>query len=328
MISRRQLRIKALQILYAYYKTGSSDVAKAEKELLFSINKAYDLYHYIFVLIIDIANLAESRIELSKKKLKPTAEDLNPNTRFINSNLLEQIRNTEQLNRYINAKKLNWANYPELIKDLLTSIQKNEDYIAFMNSEKVNFSDEKKLLISILTNVVYPNESLESVLEEQSIYWTDDLEYIISMVIKTLKIYRENGSAHDPLLDLFKNPDNSKIPEDKQFVIDLLRKTILNKDSYTEFIKSNTKNWDLDRIAFMDILIMQMAICEFINFPSIPTKVTLNEYLEISKLYSTNKSSVFINGVLDKVVMQLRKQNMINKTGRGLIGEKNESPEK
>ena len=328
MISRRQLRIKALQILYAYYKTGSSDIAKAEKGLLFSINKAYDLYHYIFILIIDIANLAESRIELSKKKLKPTAEDLNPNTRFINSNLLDQIRNTEQLNRYINAKKLNWANYPELIKDLFNSIQKNEDYLEFMNAETVNFSDEKKLFVSILTNVVYPNESLESVLEEQSIYWTDDLEYIISMVIKTLKKYRENGSAHDPLLDLFKNADNSKIPEDKQFVIDLLRKTILSKDSYVEFIKSNTKNWDLDRIAFMDILIMQMAICEFINFPSIPTKVTLNEYLEISKLYSTNKSSVFINGVLDKIVMQLRKENMIKKTGRGLIGEKNESPEK
>ncbi|MCF8226655.1 MAG: transcription antitermination factor NusB [Bacteroidales bacterium] len=321
MISRRQLRIKAMQALYSFYKRGDGEVALTEKELLFNINKAYDLYHYILLLILEIADYAESRIDLAKKKYVPSEEDLNPNKRFIESNLIQQIRHSEQLLRYIDVKKLSWVNYPELKKELYHNFINEPAFKEFMEADDISFSDEKKLLTNLLANVVYPNESLEGVLEEQSIYWLDDLEYMISMVIKTLKRFNEDGSQKQPLLDLFKNPDNRKIPEDKEFAIELFRRSIANRSEYVEYIKSNTKNWDLERIAFMDILIMQMAITEFINFPSIPTKVTLNEYLEISKLYSTSKSSVFINGVLDKVVDQLRKNKKIQKSGRGLIGE-------
>ncbi len=321
MISRRQLRIKTLQTLYAYYNKEDVQVSKAEKELLYNINKAYDLYHSIFILFIDIANYSESRIELARKKHVPSDEDLQPNTRFIDTNLIEQFRNCDQLIRYVEIKKISWANYPVLIKELYQEISAYDRFIEFMQADKVSFSDEIKLFTHLLTDVIYPNESLEQVLEEQSIYWTDDLEYMISMVIKTLKRFREDGQQKNPLLDLFKNSDNRKVPEDKGFALDLLRKSIANREEYIGYIRSNTKNWDLERIAFMDILIMQMAITEFIGFESIPTKVTLNEYLDISKIYSTSKSNLFINGVLDKVASQLKENNKIKKTGRGLIGE-------
>jgi N utilization substance protein B len=321
MISRRQLRIKTLQTLYAYYNNEDGQVSKAEKELLYNINKAYDLYHSIFVLFIDIANYAESRIDLARNKRLPSNEDLHPNTRFLDSNLIEQFRHCDQLIRYVELKKISWVNYPELIKELHQKILADVGFIEFMEAEKVTFSDEVKLFAHILTDIVYPNENLEQVLEEQSIYWNDDLEYIISMVIKTLKRFKSDGREKMPLLELYKNPDGRNVPEDKAFAIDLLRKSIANREEYVGYIKENTKNWDLDRIAFMDILIMQMAIAEFIGFESIPTKVTLNEYLEISKIYSTNKSSVFINGVLDKVASQLKESKKIIKTGRGLIGE-------
>ena len=321
MISRRQLRIKTLQTLYAYYNKEDGQVSKAEKELLYSINKAHDLYHSIFILFIDIANYSESRIELALKKHMPSDEDLQPNTRFIDSNLIEQFRNCEQLTRYVEIKKISWANYPELIKDIYQEISEYDRFIEFMHADSVSFSDEIKLFTHLLTDVIYPNESLEQVLEEQSIYWSDDLEYMISMVIKTLKRFREDGQQKNPLLDLFKNPDNRKEPEDKVFAIELLRKSIANREEYTGYIRTNTKNLDLERIALMDILIMQMAIAEFIGFESIPTKVTLNEYLDISKIYSTSKSNLFINGVLDKIASQLKENNKIKKAGRGLIGE-------
>lgn len=321
MISRRQLRIKALQTLYAYYNGKDGEVSKAEKELLFNINKAYDLYHAMFVLIIEIANYAESRIDLARKKLVPSQKDLDPNTRFIDAKLIQQFRDCDQLIRYVNAKKITWVNYPDLIKELYQLFTEDEQFVAFMEAETVSYADEIKLLTHLFTDIIYPNDNLEQVLEEQSIYWTDDLEYMISMVIKTLKRFKEDDSHTEPLLELFKNPDNLKVPEDKEFAIELFRKSILNHDEYMEYIKTNTTNWDLERIAFLDILIMQMAITEFIGFPSVPIKVTLNEYLEISKLYSTSKSNVFINGVLDKVAGKLRESKKIKKSGRGLIGE-------
>lgn len=328
MISRRQIRIKTLQTLYAYYNSEDRQVSKAEKELLFNINKAYDLYHSIFVLLIEIANYAESRIDLARKKLVPSDQDLHPNTRFIDSRLIEQFRNCDQLLRYIDVKKISWVNYPELIRELHTNITEDEHFREFMSAEHVSFTDEIKLFNHLLTAIIYSNEHLEQVLEEQSIYWTDDLEYMISMVIKTLKRFREDGKQKNPLLPLYKPTEGADTPEDKDFALKLLRKSIANKEEYIGYIKGNTKNWDLDRIAFMDILIMQMAIAEFIGFPSIPTKVTMNEYLEVSKAYSTSKSNVFINGVLDKVAIQLKESGKIRKSGRGLIGEFDDRPQK
>jgi N utilization substance protein B len=316
MISRRQLRIKALQSLYAYYKTGAEDMQLSEKELHFNIEKAYELYHYLLLLIIDVVLYAESRIEIGRNKRIPTQQDLNPNTRFLENKLIEQLRNNEHLLRFVDQHKLNWVNHPELIKDVYNRLLESEEYAAYMEAEeKPGYAEDKRLLTFIYTHLIYSSELLYSILEEQSIFWNDDLEFIISMVVKTFKKFREEDGPEKPLLVLYKNK------EDRDYVVKLYRQSILHRDEYVEYIKENTRNWDLDRIAFMDILIMQIAIAELVAFPSIPTKVTLNEYLEISKFYSTSKSNIFINGVLDKVVMQLKEGKKIVKSGRGLIGE-------
>lgn len=315
MISRRQLRIKVLQSLYAYYKTGGEDMRRSEKELHFNIEKAYELYHYLLLLMIDVVLYAESRIDLARNKRIPTEEDLNPNTRFIENMLIEQLRNNAHLLKFVDQHKLNWVNHPELIKEVYNRLIESEDYKAYMSAEEHAYADDKRLVTFIFTHIVYSSELLHSILEEQSIFWNDDLEFITSMIVKTIKKFKEEDGADKALMELYKNQ------EDKDYVVKLYRQTILHRDEYVEYVKVNTRNWDLDRIAFMDILIMQIAITELVAFPSIPTKVSLNEYLEISKFYSTSKSNVFINGVLDKVVMQLKEGKKIVKTGRGLIGE-------
>jgi N utilization substance protein B len=315
MISRRQLRIKALQSLYAYYTTGREDMMRSEKELHINIEKAYELYHYLLLLVIDVNIYAESRIEIAKNKRIPTHEDLHPNTRFINNRLVDQLRNNRQLLRYVDQHKLNWVNYPELIREIYTRLVESEDYEAYMDTPEDGYAEDKRLVTYLYTHIIFTSERLDSILEEQSIFWNDDLEFITSMIVKTFKKFKEEDGPEKALMDLYKNR------EDEDFVVKLFRQTILHREEYVEYIKQNTRNWDLERIAFMDMLIMQIAIAELIAFPSIPTKVTLNEYLDISKFYSTSKSNVFINGVLDKVLMQLKEEKKIAKTGRGLIGE-------
>ncbi|NOR33827.1 MAG: transcription antitermination factor NusB, partial [Bacteroidales bacterium] len=211
--------------------------------------------------------------------------------------------------------KLNWVNHPELIKEVYTRLIESEECVAYMNAEEHGYAEDKRLVTFIYTHIIFSSERLDSIMEEQSIYWNDDLEFITGMIVKTFKKFKEEDGPDKPLMDLYKNK------EDSDYVVKLYRQTILHREEYVEYVKLNTRNWDLERIAFMDILIMQIAIAELVAFPSIPTKVTLNEYLEISKFYSTSKSSIFINGVLDKVVMQLKEEKKIIKKGRGLIGE-------
>jgi len=315
MISRRLLRIKALQTLYAYYKAGREEMGRSEKELHINIDKTFELYHYLLLLIIDVSLYAESRIEIARNKRIPTSEDINPNTRFLDNRLVDQIRNNDSLLRYVDQYKLNWSFYPELIKDIYLKVIECEEYAAYMQNEECSYANDKKLITQIYTNIIFPNELLSSILEEQSIYWNDDLEFITNMIVKTFRKFKESDGPGRSLMTLYKND------EDRDYVVRLFRQTILNRDEYVEYIKINTRNWDLERIAFMDILIMQMAIAELVAFPSIPTKVSLNEFLEISKFYSTTKSNIFINGVLDKVLLQLKEEKKVQKAGRGLVGE-------
>lgn len=315
MISRRLLRIKVLQVIYAYYKSGDPDLKVSEKELFFSINKAYDLFYYLLLLVVDVSDYAESRIEIARNKRIPSNEDLNPNTRFIDNSLLYQLRTNRQFKTYIETRKLSWVNHPELIKDLYVRFLEHPEYQEYMTAEDVDYSQEKKLILRFFNDIVIPSDNLAQILEEQSIYWNDDLEFVISMVIKSLKRFRKDSDESMELPDLFKND------EDKEFVKLLFRKAANYRELSMKLIEDKANNWDLDRIAFMDLLIMQLAITEMMEFESIPTKVTLNEYLEIAKYYSTEKSNTFINGILDKIMQQLKVDKKIKKTGRGLIGE-------
>jgi transcription antitermination protein NusB len=313
MISRRLLRVKALQILYAYRASESDSLFKTEKELIFSIEKSYDLYHLILLILVDISNYAVQRTDIARSKYFPTEEEANPNTRFIDNRIIRRISESRKFNQYLEARKISWSNEEELIKSFYRNLLEWDIYQEYMNCPDDSFNQDKKFVSRMVAELILPNEYLQQVLEEQSIYWNDDLEFIGSMVIKTLSRWKEVGEM--PILSMYSNDD------DRLYVIDLLRKTVLHADEYEDLIKQFSANWDFERLALMDILIMQMAISEAINFPSIPAKVTLNEYIEISKYYSTEKSSYFINGILDKVFLLLRNDDKIKKTGRGLIGE-------
>ena len=314
MVSRRLLRVKVLQICYAYLKSNDQTINQAEKELFFSIEKSHELYHYLILLTIDIVQFAESRIELAKKKRIPSHEDLNPNTKFIDNRLIKRLNENEDLNKYLNNKKLSWVNHPELIKNLYNKIKESEEYNKYMNSETNGFNEDKKFITDLYSKVIINFEPLYQILEEQSIYWNDDVEFMIGMIIKTFRSFKASGSESEKLMPLFKNE------EDRDFVKKLFRKTVLNHKEHEELISKFIKNWDVERIAFMDIVVMSIAISEIIEFSDVPIKVSFDEYIEIAKFYSTQKSNVFINGILDKLVEHLKKEGKIIKTGRGLVG--------
>ena len=316
MISRRILRIKVMQALYAYYKhDGQSSLKNSEKEMLFSIQKAYDLYYYFFLLILDIADYANDRIELAQRKKIPSYEDLHPNRKFVDNRIIEQLRQNTQLNDYLKTRKLSWVNHRELIRELYSKLMQATFFRNYMESDQSSYKEDKVILCRLLSDLLGQHEPLFQALEEQSIYWNDEGEFILGINIKTIKKFQEDQGADAKLLPLYKSS------EDQEFPVKLIRKVILNSSQYSELIKRYSKNWEVDRIAFMDILLMQMAIAEVIEFSSIPVKVTLNEYLELAKYYSTSRSNIFINGILDKVFAYLKEMNQIKKSGRGLVGE-------
>jgi len=316
MISRRLLRIKALMALYAFNRREDDDLAKAEKELMFSIGKTYDLYHYLLLLVIDIADLASEKIDQALLKKMPTREDLNPNRRFIDNAVISQLRENTAFKKYIAGSKLTWVNYLHVPRILYNKLIGWDAYDNYMKLEENSYRNDNKFVLRIITELFSQSEDLLNCLEEQSIYWNDDMEYVLVMVEKTLKKFKAGSGPQNLLMPLFKND------EDENFVKVLFRKAVINSKKYSELIDHNTTNWEIERIALMDTLVMQLAITEVFEFQEIPVKVSLNEYIEIAKYYCTSKSSTFVNGILDNIVREIREKGLLNKTGRGLMGEK------
>src|SRR5450759_251364 len=315
MISRRLLRIKALMALYAFNRREDVSLTQAETELMFSIGKSYDLYHYLMLLVLELADIAGEKIDQALQKRIPSHEDLNPRRRFVDNQVIAQLRKNIEFKNYISTKKLSWVNNSHIPRLLYNKMIVWETYEEYMASENTNYVLDKKFIIRLITEHFSNSEDLQSNLEEQSIYWNDDMEYISSMVEKTLKKFKTDSADTTPLMPLFKNT------EDEEFVKILFRKAILHSKKCSELIDKNTTNWEVDRIALMDILVMQLAITEILEFPEIPVKVTLNEYIEIAKYYCTSKSSTFVNGILDNIVKEIRDEGLFNKFGRGLVGE-------
>ena len=307
MINRVLLRIKIIQILYSFYKGEGKSLALAEKELFHSIERTYDLYFHLLQLSIEITNYAAQRIDSRRNKLRPTAEDLNPNTRFIDNTFIRQLSANQQFNEYMTKQKLSWANDNEIIKLLYEEVINSEYYSDYMNAETVDYAADKDIWRKIYKKILLQSEHLDTSIEDQSIYWVDDIELVISFIIKTIKRFEQSNGISQALLPMFKDE------EDAEFARKLIRGVISNADKYRELIDQHTRNWELDRIAYMDILILQVAISEIMDFPTIPVNVTFNEYIEIAKNYSTEKSSTFINGVLDNIVSLLKKENKIIK---------------
>lgn len=314
MINRRLLRTKVLHAFYAFEKRGGEKLDLAEKELFHSIEKMFELYYLLFLLLIEIADYSKSRIDLALQKRKPTEEDLNPNTKFIDNWFVRELRENPTFKEVINKKKISWVNYPEVVRKLFKEVSASDDYQNYMkNPSEPN--EDKKFIIKIYTNYIAASEDIYQSLEEQSIYWNDDIEFTLSRIVKSIK-NSSPGNIPLPRIDeIITNKD------DRTFSKNLLRKAILKHADNKKLIEKYVENWDVERIALMDILIMELAITEMVTFSDIPVKVSLNEYIELSKIYSSNKSGIFINGILDKITDNLRKEKIIVKKGKGLIGE-------
>lgn len=306
------LRIKVLKALYAHMKSDADSLMASEKMLVTSIDKTYDLYFLMLSLIVEMAHYAEQRQEMAKKKQLPTYEDLNPNRKFVDNAVVRLIAQSDSVNDYLAARKLSWAQYPELIKTLFAQLEQSDYYKKYMTSQEHSFREDLALVTEFYTRELEESEILENAIDEMSILWNDDLGFALIMVTRTLSNMRPSH-VEVKVLPKFKSI------EDLDFARELFAKTAVNFDTYQEEIEKYTRNWDVERIAFMDNLIMAAAMAELITFPSIPVKVTLDEYIEIAKFYSTQGSSTFINGILDKIVASLNEQGKINKSGRGLI---------
>ena len=306
MINRVLIRLKVLQIVYAYYKNSGKSLKAAEDEVFFSLSKAYDLYNYMLLLIPAITHYAADRISFLSLKLRPTESDMNPNLKFVNNAFVAQLQNSEQLNRFAEKSKLNWVDNSDILRRLLDKIEESDFYKEYMAKENTSYEDDKELWRKIYKTFIFDNEELDTLLEEQSLYWNDDKSIVDSFVLKTIKRFEpECGDA--ALLPEYKDE------ADRRFARDLFRNSITNAEEYRTLMSESSKNWDMSRLAFMDVIIMQVALAEVMTFDDIPLSVTLNEYVEIAKHYSTAKSGSFVNGLLDTITKKLRSEGKIEK---------------
>ena len=307
MINRVLIRLKIVQIIYAYYQNGGKNLDTAEKELFFSLSKAYDLYNYLLLLMVEVTKQANKKLNAAKNKLIPTKEELFPNTKFVENRFIAQLEVNKQLLDFAGNQKKTWENEADFVKSLCEQIMESDIYKEYMASETSSYEEDREVWRKIYKKIIFNNAELDQVLEDQSLYWNDDKEIVDTFVLKTIKRFEEKNGAKQELLPEFKDD------EDQDFARRLFRRAILNSDYYRHLISENTKNWDLDRVAFMDVIIMQIALAEVLSFPNIPVSVSLNEYVEIAKLYSTPKSGGFINGTLDGIVNSLKKENKLTK---------------
>lgn len=303
MINRALIRIKVVQLLYSYYQNEERDIVKAEKELLFSLDKAYELYNYLLLLIVELTDAQNKRIEVAKSKYLASEEDLNPNTKFVDNLFVYHLRQDPDFRMYLSQHKLTWDE--EFVRDTLDLILTSDIYTDYMASEERSFDADRELWRVLFKTFICDNERLSDLLEETSLYWNDDLDIVQSFVLKTIKQFKPVEEAQ--ILPQFRSE------EDREFAIELFRSSIVNGEQYKNYIQSYSSNWDIERIALMDIIIMQLALAEIMTFPAIPTMVSLNEYIDLAKKYSTLKSGYFINGVLDRVVKNLKEEGLLLK---------------
>lgn len=299
MISRRILRIKVLQTIYSYYQ-GEGELKGAQKELAMSIDRSYDLYFYLLQLCIEVADYCDRQQEAAKLKYMATLSELNPNKKFVHNKLIEQLRINETLQSYLVARGLSWAQLQHVVKSVFNDLSLSDTYKAYMAEKEESYAKDKAIVAYLIEHVILENSDFFDALEEQSVYWIDTVEFFAGMALRTIDRYKASHGADAKMLPKYKND------EDAQFADQLLLKAVASGDRYRELISENADNWDLERIAMLDILLIQVALAEVEQFPEIPLRVTFNEYIEIAKNYSTEKSPLFINGVLDKIVQKLR----------------------
>lgn len=307
MINRTLIRLKIVQLMYAYYQNSGKSIDTAEKELLFSLAKAYDLYNYMLLLMVSVSRYAIQDVEHKEQLNKVGHIDEKVSHRFADNRFTAQLEINKQLMDFVETKKKSWNNDLDYVKKLYADIVQSEYYTEYMAMEEVTYADDRELWRKIYKNIIMKDERIDDILEEQSLYWNDDREIVDTFVLKTIKRFAPENGANQELVPEYKDI------EDQDFATRLFRRAITNDEYYRSLIGKCVKNWEFNRLAYMDVIIMQIAIAELLSFPQIPVSVTINEYVEIAKWYSTPKSSGYVNGIIDSVAKMLKKENILTK---------------
>lgn len=307
MINREIIRLKVVQICYAYYQNGGKNIETAEKELFFSLGKAYDLYNYLMLLMVDINKIATRAVETAQSRYARIHEGEVPSSKFIENRFILQLEENKQLLEFKENFKKSWTDHEEFVRSLYKQIIETDYYKEYMADAESSYAADRELWRKIYKNIICNNEDLDDILEDQSLYWNDDKYIVDTFVLKTIKRFQPENGAGQELLPEFKEE------EDREFAHRLFRNTLLNADYYRKLVADNVRNWEFNRLALMDLLIMQIALAEMLTFPNIPISVTINEYVDIAKIYSTNRSGGYVNGVLDTIAHRLIDDNKIIK---------------
>lgn len=298
MINRKLIRVKIVQLTYAYYQNGHHNMDTAEKELLFSLSKAYDLYNYLLGLIVAITQEARRRVDIATRRAEREGTET-PSQRFAFNKFATQLEENKQLNLFMEDKKMSWENDVEAVRKLCDQIERSPLYQEYMMSDAEDYETDRELWRRIYRTLIQGNEDLDAILEEKSLYWNDDKEIVDTFVLKTIKRFDPANKADQELLPEYDDT------EDREYALKLFRSTILNADTYQRYMSETSRNWNFSRLAYMDVVLMQIAIAEMLTFPNIPISVTINEYVDLAKLYSTPKSGGYINGMLDAIARHL-----------------------
>lgn len=298
MINRKLIRVKIVQLTYAYYQNGHHNMDTAEKELLFSLSKAYDLYNYLLGLIVAITQEERRRVDIATRRAEREGTET-PSQRFAFNKFATQLEENKQLNLFVEDKKMSWENDVEAVRKLCDQIEQSPLYQEYMMSDAEEYETDRELWRRIYRTLIQGNEDLDAILEEKSLYWNDDKEIVDTFVLKTIKRFDPANKADQELLPEYDDT------EDREYALKLFRSTILNADTYQRYMSETSRNWNFSRLAYMDVVLMQIAIAEMLTFPNIPISVTINEYVDLAKLYSTPKSGGYINGMLDAIARHL-----------------------
>ncbi len=298
MINRKLIRVKIVQLTYAYYQNGHHNMDTAEKELLFSLSKAYDLYNYLLGLIVAITQEERRRVDIATRRAEREGTET-PSQRFAFNKFATQLEENKQLNLFMEDKKMSWENDVEAVRKLCDQIEQSPLYQEYMMSDAEDYETDRELWRRIYRTLIQGNEDLDAILEEKSLYWNDDKEIVDTFVLKTIKRFDPTNKADQELLPEYDDT------EDREYALKLFRSTILNADTYQRYMSETSRNWNFSRLAYMDVVLMQIAIAEMLTFPNIPISVTINEYVDLAKLYSTPKSGGYINGMLDAIARHL-----------------------
>lgn len=317
MLNRRFLRIKVLQALYAYIESGETNVANGIKHLLESIDKLHELFIWQLSFLVETKRYAENKITENKHKYIPKYEDLHPNTRYVDNRLLNVIENNKDFRKQESALKINWGDHQDVVKNYYDKMRETPEYKKYMADKNDNFNTDKKFIITMITNYFVDLDVLQDFYEDKSIYFCDDYHLVSSMLINFFTEMKKFDV--DTMLPSIYKKETAETNADEKFIQDLFRETISHDEEFGKLIGDNTNNWEKERICLMDMIILKMALAEFECFPAIPVKVTMNEYIEISKYFSTPKSRIFVNGILDKLAKKLNEAGSIKKQGLGLL---------